>query len=65
MEALRVQSELGIKEVQVRSVAELANLVDGSIFGTGFAYVIALAKSSVALPENLSIGIAHPDFSQC
>jgi hypothetical protein len=26
MEALRVQSELGIKEVQVRSVAELANL---------------------------------------
>ena len=26
MESLRVQSELGIKEVQVRSVAELANL---------------------------------------
>jgi hypothetical protein len=26
MEALRVQSELGIKEVQVRSVADLANL---------------------------------------
>ncbi len=65
MESLRVQSELGIKEVQVRSVAELANLDADGFYSaikaaeapSGIQWVDGWNKSIRPLCATICIGL--------